>query len=125
MRRFPRAVAVGIIITIISAGGCARTSTIVAPTVVVVGGVEGQPELASAEVTNAKGSWRAKDEVDVEWRGSWFPALIIERRGARWLVHYDGYAEEWDELVPGERIRPRTARVEPPDDDDPDDSPDP
>jgi hypothetical protein len=119
----PRAVAVGI--TLLVVAGCARTTPIVAPTVVVVGGVEGQQQLASAEYTNAIGSWRAKDEVDVEWRGSWFPAVVLERRGARWLVHYDGYADEWDELVPGERIRRRTASIEPPDDDDPDDSPDP
>jgi hypothetical protein len=122
MNRLPRAVAVGIFVIAVGVVGCARTTPIVAPTVVVVDGVDAQQQLASTEATNAQGSWHAKQEVDVKWRGTWFPAVILERRGARWLVHYDGYSDEWDELVPDERIRKREVKIEPPDDDDPDDS---
>jgi len=93
--------------------------------VLVVDGVSAESTPLSGEVTNTKGSWRAKDQVDVEWRGSWFPAVVLERRGARWLDHYEGYSEDWDELVPDERIRRRTASPEPPDDDESDDSSDP
>lgn len=55
------------------------------------------------------------DLVDVEWRGSWWPATLLERRGARWLVHYEGYGSDWDEVVTIERIRDRRQRVPEPD----------
>lgn len=52
------------------------------------------------------------DRVEVEWKGSWFPATILERRGDRWLIHYDRFGDEWDETVDRERIRARVKAVE-------------
>ena len=46
------------------------------------------------------------DVVEVEWQGSWYAAVLRERRGAQWLIHYDGYGDEWDEVVGEDRIRP-------------------
>lgn len=43
--------------------------------------------------------------VQVEWRGRWYPAVVRERRGKRYLVHYVGYESSWDEWVSAERIR--------------------
>ncbi len=68
---------------------------------------------------------RIGDEVEVEWQGSWYAAVIRERRGDQWLIHYDGYGDEWDELVGEDRIRaphssledPAVAAPEPADDD--------
>ena len=49
------------------------------------------------------------DRVEVEQRGSWLPATLIERNGDRWLVHYDerrgAAGDTLDELVEHERIR--------------------
>jgi Agenet domain len=64
------------------------------------------------------------ERVDVEWHDSWFPAVIVERRGERFLIHYDGYGDEWDELVSLERIRARRIDAREPDEpDEPEDSP--
>lgn len=54
----------------------------------------------------------AGDRVDVEWRGSWYPAVLLERRGDGWLVHYEDFGDEWDETVGLARIRDRTSRLE-------------
>lgn len=56
----------------------------------------------------------AGDLVAVEWRGTWWPAVLVERRRAGWMVHYDGYSKEWDEVVTLARIRDRQAPVEEP-----------
>lgn len=48
------------------------------------------------------------DHVLVEWRGAEYPAVIVSVEGpTRFLVHYDGYSEDWDELIPIARIRGR------------------
>ena len=46
-------------------------------------------------------------KVEVEWRGSWYPAVVLQREGRRALVHYEGYDASWDEWVLPGRIRPR------------------
>ena len=45
--------------------------------------------------------------VDVYWKGDWYPARVLERRGASYYVTYDGYARSWDEWVGSNRLRPR------------------
>jgi len=45
------------------------------------------------------------DHVEVKWKTSWWPAVLLERRGAGWLVHYVNYGDEWDELVTPDRVR--------------------
>ncbi len=44
-------------------------------------------------------------QVRVEWRGRWYPAVVRERRGKRYLIHYVGFESTWDEWVGAERIR--------------------
>jgi hypothetical protein len=46
------------------------------------------------------------DHVMVEWEGKIYPAMIVEVSGpGKVKVHYDGYDEIWDEVVPRSRIR--------------------
>jgi hypothetical protein len=48
------------------------------------------------------------DPVDVEWRGTWYPASVIEvKPQGRYKIHYDGYDSSWDEIVGPDRIRAR------------------
>lgn len=47
----------------------------------------------------------AGSKVEVEWKGRYYPARILELKGAVHLVHYDGYSDEWDEWVASKRIR--------------------
>ena len=56
----------------------------------------------------------AGDPVEVEWRGSWFPAVLLERKRAGWHVHYEGYSNEWDEVVSLSRVRDRHALADEP-----------
>lgn len=45
--------------------------------------------------------------VSVEWHGTWYPATVLAVRGARYLIHYDGYDADWDEWVDATRLRAR------------------
>jgi hypothetical protein len=58
----------------------------------------------------------AGDRVLVELHGTWLLATLIERRGDRWLVHFDerrgATRESWAELVESERIRVPLERTE-------------
>jgi hypothetical protein len=45
------------------------------------------------------------DRVRVRWRGSVYSAAIVAFSSpSKLLVHYDGYGNEWDEVVPEDRI---------------------
>jgi hypothetical protein len=50
------------------------------------------------------------DEVDVEWREVWYAASVLEVVGDKYKIHYDGYGDEWNEVVPPARIRPRSGQ---------------
>jgi hypothetical protein len=48
------------------------------------------------------------DHVLVEWRGAEYSAVIVAVEGpSRFVVHYDGYSDDWDEEIPATRIRGR------------------
>src|SRR5438309_11848037 len=48
------------------------------------------------------------DHVLVDWRGGDYPAVIVGVEGpSKFHVHYDGYNEDWDEVIPATRIRAR------------------
>ncbi len=50
-----------------------------------------------------------KPDCLTEWRGTWFPAKVMKREivddKPRYLIHYLGYANNWDEWVGNDRIR--------------------
>lgn len=53
-----------------------------------------------APVTYAAGT-----RVEVRWEERWYPAVIRDQRLGVHLVHYDDFAETWDEWVAADRIR--------------------
>jgi len=119
-----RAVAVGLLSLL--AVGCARSAPISAPTVVFVDGVRGGGlDTAAGAPQHEEPGWKARDEVEVEWHGSWWPAVVLEQRGGRWLVHYEGYGSDWDEVVGPERIRERRVELESDEGEELEDEPDP
>ncbi len=118
-----RAVAVGFTTLLMTA--CARSAPVSVPTVIFVDGVRGGGISAASDPSASAGSWRPQEEVEVEWHGSWWPAVVVEQRGSRWLVHYEGYGPDWDEVVEAGRIRERRAEVGPEEGDEPEDEPDP
>lgn len=48
------------------------------------------------------------DQVLVERRGAEHPAVVVAVEGpSKFRVHYVGYSDEWDETIPGTRLRGR------------------
>lgn len=47
-----------------------------------------------------------KAEIQVEWKGTWYPAAILKKDGAKIQIHYVDFDETWDEWVTADRIRP-------------------
>lgn len=86
----------------------------------IVGRVEGpvsapppprKVELALKENPQASESalpvapYKTGDRVRVRWRGSMYPATVVRVVAPdRFLVHYEGYENAWDEVVDIERI---------------------
>lgn len=60
------------------------------------------PLLAPARVFSQD---TQKKEIEVDWKGSWYPAEILEQDGDKYFIHYLGYDSSWDEWVTGDRIR--------------------
>ncbi len=49
------------------------------------------------------------DQVEVEWAGSWYKASILQiLTNGRVKVHYIGWSDSWEEVVPLNRVRRET-----------------
>lgn len=108
--------------------GCAKTAAApgvpildvsVAPSRAAVLSVAPAPDPPQA--TPEPDGFEIGERVLVELHGTWLTATLIERRGERWLVHYDerrgatqDARDSLEELVDSERIR---VPIEPIDDD--------
>ena len=49
--------------------------------------------------------YSAGEQVKVEWKGSWWDALVREVSGDQYLVHYVGFDSSWDEWVTTQRMQ--------------------
>ena len=54
-----------------------------------------------------KASHAKGDKVSVQWQGKWWNASVLEVKGSRTLINYDGYDATWNEWVPPARIKNR------------------
>lgn len=45
--------------------------------------------------------------VQVKWKKDWYPATVLKVQDGLHLVHYDGYADTWNEWVDAKRIKTR------------------
>jgi hypothetical protein len=53
-------------------------------------------------------AYQVGDHVLVDWRGGDYPAVVVGVEGpTKFHVHYDGFSDDWDEVIPGARIRAR------------------
>ncbi len=46
------------------------------------------------------------ERVEILWGGTWYPGYVIKRDGARTFIHYNGWADNWNEWVTAEKLRP-------------------
>ena len=44
-------------------------------------------------------------QIKVEWKGSWWDAIIREISGDSYLIHYVGFDSSWDEWVDKSRMK--------------------
>ena len=64
--------------------------------------------LAALTLLGCSRAYDVGDHVLVEWEGAVYPAMIVEIPGpGKVKVHYDGYDEIWDEVVPRRRLKGR------------------
>ena len=48
------------------------------------------------------------EQINVEWKGSWWEGLIREISADKYLIHYVGFDSSWDEWVTTERIQKKS-----------------
>ncbi len=53
------------------------------------------------------------DTAQVEWKGSWYPAKVLQGGESKCYIHYTGYDSSWDEWVGPHRIRITTRAAQP------------
>jgi hypothetical protein len=51
------------------------------------------------------GGWKNGDALEVEWKGKWYKAKILDVKDGKYKVHYDGFESSWDEPVTEARMR--------------------
>jgi hypothetical protein len=62
--------------------------------------------LVVSATTGCKRNYGVGDHVLVEWEGNTYPAMIVAATGpTKYKVHYQGYDDIWDEVVPRSRIK--------------------
>ena len=71
------------------------------------GSARGVPARSSSaiQVAAQEKVWKPGDRVEVQWKGDWYQASVIEVKGNQYKIHYDGYDRSWDEWVDNSRIR--------------------
>src|SRR5216683_3052031 len=63
------------------------------------------PTSSPIQVASQEKAWKPGDRVEVQWKGDWYQANVIEVKGNQYKIHYDGYDSSWDEWVDDSRIR--------------------
>lgn len=61
--------------------------------------------ITSGRVVGPHAAGKSAQAVKVLWGGSWWDAIVVRRDGAKYCVHYVGYASSWDECVEKARVR--------------------
>ena len=51
-----------------------------------------------------------QNQAEVEWHGTWWAAEVVKTNGDRYLIHYTGWDNSWDEWVGPDRIRMPVAK---------------
>ncbi len=73
----------------------------------------GAPSVTTAPAPSAP--YAVGQRVTVQWGASWYPASVVRVDGPdRFLIHYDGWSTNSDEVVGLDRIRVRDGEAPPP-----------
>ena len=61
--------------------------------------------ITAARVVGLAAERISKKKAQVEWRGSWYDAVVNSEKDGQYCISYVGYGSEWDECVGKKRIR--------------------
>ena len=50
-------------------------------------------------------TWKVGDNIEVEWKGSWYRSEILAVKDGKYQIHYTGWDKKWDEWVTPARMR--------------------
>jgi tRNA A-37 threonylcarbamoyl transferase component Bud32 len=70
-------------------------------------GLAPQP-TAESQPAPKPAPYKVGQNVDVNWKGSWWQGTVTAVKGDKFLVHYIGWSSSWDEWVTTARLRPWT-----------------
>jgi hypothetical protein len=70
---------------------------------------EGHVPTEQAPFDKANAQFKTADTVQIEWSGSWYDGTVVEVQDAGYLISYNGYSDDWNEVVREDRIRAATA----------------
>jgi len=62
-------------------------------------------------------AYRVGDRLEVEWKGTWYKAEILETKDGAYKIRYDGFSSAWDEWVQPARMRRNAAAAPTPEKD--------
>ena len=65
------------------------------------------PVQKAFDKANAK--FKTGDSIQIEWSNSWYPGKVEAVQDKGYLISYDGYSADWNEVVGEERVRPSDA----------------
>jgi hypothetical protein len=65
-------------------------------------------------IRQLKAGATAGQTAEVEWFGMWWEAEVLEVKGGRYYIRYNGWGDAWNEWVGRERIRFPAGRERPP-----------
>lgn len=82
----------------------AASLTIAAAAAAHPGPREPEPTPRAPRAAEPTACLAVSDSVFVEWKGSYWKARVLARVEERFVVHYEGWGREWDELVAPERL---------------------
>ena len=74
---------------------------------------EGFTPPTPKQFDKANAKYKAGDKVQIEWSDSWYPGKVEEVQDKGYLVSYDGYSADWNEVVGDDRVRPADATPAP------------
>lgn len=61
--------------------------------------------VTSDRLRKAPSGFSVNEQVEIEWKGSWYPGVILKTDGDRYFIHYDNYDDSWNEWVTLKRLR--------------------
>jgi len=56
-------------------------------------------------ITGYAQTYKKGDAVQIEWKNLWYPGKIVEVKGDKFLISYDGYDASWNETVGKDRLK--------------------